>query len=515
MRGRWIGVLGLGLLLMLAGLALPAPAVRAGNFTVTNLFDSGPGSLRDAIIQANTAPGSTIGFAVTGTITLASAVPLLTANMMITGPGATQLTVNGTNASAVFTLSGPITVSISGLTVTGGISAPDAAGSAATLDLTRVIVSNNTASNGGGIFSRGNLTVTSSLISGNTGSNSGGGIYAEGTLTVTDSTISGNRSGQGGSMNPASATVTVTRSTFTGNRDTARTGGIWLEGGSMLVTNSTFSGDTGASTGEITAISNATLTVINSTITGAAGVFNSGISSIAGSTVSLTNTILVGAGNQCKLASGTITSHGHNLSLDTSCGLASTGDQQGVHPLLGALANNGGPTLTQEFRPGSFAIDVGDNTACAAFASDQRGAGFPRVLFGTCDIGAVEYPFLNVAIITAQPVGQTVFATQPLSLSVTATNNHPLSYQWRQNGSPIGGATSSTYTKTAVLVDAGSYDVVVTNYAGSVISTAVTVTVPGPTAIGIQVPPAPASRPSETTSAPSGGPAPNPLPTGR
>ena len=490
MRGRWIGVLGLGLLLMLAGLALPAPAVRAGNFTVTNLFDSGPGSLRDAIIQADTAPGSTIGFAVTGAITLTNPLPLLTADMAITGPGAAQLTVNGTNASAVFTLSGPITVSISGLTVTGGsgangggISAPDAARSAATLNLTSVIVSNNIASNGGGIFSRGNLTVTSSLISGNTGSNSGGGIYVEGTLTVADSTISGNMSGQGGGMNPASATVTVTRSTFTGNRDTARTGGIWLEGGSMQVTNSTFSGDTGASTGEITAISNATLTVINSTITGAAGVFNSGISSIAGSTVFLTNTILVGAGNQCKLAGGTITSHGHNLSLDTSCGLASTGDQQGVHPLLGALANNGGPTLTQEFRPGSFAIDVGDNTACAAFASDQRGAGFPRVLFGTCDIGAVEYPFLNVAIITAQPVGQTVFATQPLSLSVTATNNHPLSYQWRQNGSPIGGATSSTYTKTAVLVDAGSYDVVVTNGAGSVTSNAVTVTVNAPPTI--------------------------------
>lgn len=97
MRGRWIGVLGLGLLLMLAGLALPAPVVHAANFTATNRFDNGTGSLRDAIIQANTGLGSTtINFAVTGTITLASALPLLTANMMITGPGATQLTVNGT-----------------------------------------------------------------------------------------------------------------------------------------------------------------------------------------------------------------------------------------------------------------------------------------------------------------------------------------------------------------------------------------------------------------------------------
>jgi hypothetical protein len=60
-------------------------------------------------------------------------------------------------------------------------------------------------------------------------------------------------------------------------------------------------------------------------------------------------------------------------------------------PGLGPLQDNGGPTWTMAPLPGSVAIDAGNN-AFAPSSHDQRGPGFPRVLHGAIDIGAVEYP---------------------------------------------------------------------------------------------------------------------------
>ncbi|MGE0825951.1 MAG: choice-of-anchor Q domain-containing protein [Candidatus Binatia bacterium] len=89
---------------------------------------------------------------------------------------------------------------------------------------------------------------------------------------------------------------------------------------------------------------------------------------------------------------GQITSLGHNLSSDTSCGLTRPGDLVGVDPLLGPLQDNGGPTLTHALLPGSPAIDAGDDLACPA--SDQRRAVRPQDGNGdslaVCDIGAFE-----------------------------------------------------------------------------------------------------------------------------
>src|SRR5262249_46329461 len=65
-------------------------------FSVTTLADSGAGSLRQAILDANATPGDdTITFAVTGTINLASALPNLSSNIDLQGPGARDLTVRG------------------------------------------------------------------------------------------------------------------------------------------------------------------------------------------------------------------------------------------------------------------------------------------------------------------------------------------------------------------------------------------------------------------------------------
>jgi hypothetical protein len=72
-----------------------------------------------------------------------------------------------------------------------------------------------------------------------------------------------------------------------------------------------------------------------------------------------------------------------------------------------------------------------------------------------------------------------VLAGATPAFSVTATGTAPLAYQWRKNGTPIGGATASTYVApAAVLADSGaSIDVVVSNPQGSATSAAVALTV--------------------------------------
>ena len=81
--------------------------------------------------------------------------------------------------------------------------------------------------------------------------------------------------------------------------------------------------------------------------------------------------------------------------------------------------------------------------------------------------------------ITTQPASQTVTAGQTASFSVAATGTAPLSYQWMKNGTPIAGATSSTYTTPATTTaDSGSqFTITVSNSAGSVTSNAATLTV--------------------------------------
>lgn len=93
--------------------------------------------------------------------------------------------------------------------------------------------------------------------------------------------------------------------------------------------------------------------------------------------------------------------------------------------------------------------------------------------------------------ITTQPVAQEVTVGLGASFSVVATGNDPLSYQWSKDGTPIGGATSATYTIPLVrTVDAGSYSVTVTNPVGSLISSSVTLTVDPRPPLTIATPPA-------------------------
>src|SRR5215211_4320016 len=115
-------LLALLLTLALLGLLAPAPA-RAAGFTVTNTNDSGAGSLRETIGQANAQTGpDTITFNVTGTIELGSTLPTISDDLTIDGPGAGKLAISGEDTVRVFKVTSDVALNLSGVTVENGAS---------------------------------------------------------------------------------------------------------------------------------------------------------------------------------------------------------------------------------------------------------------------------------------------------------------------------------------------------------------------------------------------------------
>ena len=139
-----------------------------------------------------------------------------------------------------------------------------------------------------------------------------------------------------------------------------------------------------------------------------------------------------------------------------------------------------------------FASSGADNAPLHAI---QNGAGAPNGIWGTAGAAPtntnasnywVDVVFKNKTVapsITSQPVSQTVVAGQTATFSVTASGTS-LKYQWKKNGTAIGGATSATYTTpAAAATDSGTqFSVVVSNSTGSVTSSAATLTVNVPVA---------------------------------
>jgi predicted outer membrane repeat protein len=238
-----------------AGLTLAALPAHAATFTVSNTNDSGPGSLRQALLDANAAAGAdTVNFTVSGTITLTSGQITVGDSVAITGPGASNLTITTNLNGRVFNFYDSGTVSISGLRFANSGAA------------------NATTCVGGGAmrFYGTDATISQSVFANNTSGNCGGGaLYfqdGEGvginTLTITDSTFTNNTVPGGGSDGGAlyldSGDITILRSVFTGNSCDDDGGAIYQNEGSLTIRDSVFTNNTADFGGAISRFDSAT-----------------------------------------------------------------------------------------------------------------------------------------------------------------------------------------------------------------------------------------------------------------
>jgi hypothetical protein len=402
-----------GLIAGIATLLVLSASAQAVTFPVTNTNDTGNGSLRQAITNANatTTPDVVDATDVSGTINLLTALPIVSEDIEIRGPGADAVTVRRgmgvMSAFRIFAVNPGVAAEISGLTIASGN------------------VSNSSAGGAGIYNDAGTLTLRDSVVTGNVNSGSsngadGGGIFNfspspanTATMTIVDSAVSGNTAAGGGAgiYNYSNSRLTVRRSLVSGNTSAQNAGcdgGGGIKNDSVLrVENSTVAGNvvpTGAPVhggGILNCLASASATIVNSTIASNTASTGANLSiDRNGSTAALKSTIVSdprGGGENCHVdpPPATLISNGFNLASDASCKLTRPMDQPNTDPMLGPLANNGGPTRTMALPAGSPAVNKG---IAGGLTTDQRGLArpvdFPGVPFapggdGT-DIGAFE-----------------------------------------------------------------------------------------------------------------------------
>ena len=485
----------------------------ANSYVVTNTADSGAGSLRWAVGQANADHGAdaitfdpTV-FATPQTITLSTGqIDLNDAGgVSITGPSA-GVTISGNDASRVFEVDIGSTANLTGLTITHGSYVTGRGGgvdSQGAATLTNCIVSGNTAMVGGGVcaWQFGSITLTNSTISNNSAANAGGGVYAfsQQKVVLTNCTVSGNSANVGGGIyDEGSSTVTMSGTTVS-NNSVSGFGAAICGSGSLAITNSTISGNTAVhgSVGGIfvrgnlssatnvsmtnvtvsnnsalydggLALSYGTETLTNVTISGnTASGQEGGLYSGSGNSLTLNNTIVAGntVANAPRDISGVTSVSGSNNLIGTggSGGLVNgtNGNIVGVvNPLLAPLGNYGGSTWTMGLLPGSPAIDAGSK-ALSLTSTDQRGKPF----VGNVDIGAFEsqgFTLSAVAGSTPQTAVTGYAFTNPLSVAVTANNVvEPVNGGVINFTVPLSGP-SATLSSASANINSGQASVIVT-----------------------------------------------------
>lgn len=176
---------------------------------------------------------------------------------------------------------------------------------------------------------------------------------------------------------------------------------------------------------------------------------------------------------------GVIVDGGFNISADKSIKFKKKSTSKSkTDPLIGDLADNGGPTETIALvlATNSPALDKLDPSI--APPTDQRGISRPQAVFADLsDIGAFELDTNLVRIIT-QPADTNVVQGSNVVISVTAAGAEPLFYQWFFDSSPLAGITNNALLITNVQpANAGTFFVVVSNSFNVVTSRTATLTV--------------------------------------
>ncbi len=351
--------------------------------------------------------------------------------------GAVSNNFSGTATVTDCTLSGNAATSNAGGAIFTSSSEP--------VTVTGTTISNNMAAgDGGGIYNGGpNLTVTDCTLSGNTAA-AGGGIYADNPTTVIGSTVSGNSaSGSGGGIAIERFELTAVNCTIAGNSAGTSGGGLW-DNGPATLTNCTIAYNVASDGG------------------------GGGLAAVAG-VATLDNTIVALNTDVGGTPADDIAKSGGNLSATSEYNLIGTGGAGGLingssnnlvgiaDPGLDTLADYGGPTQTIALLPASPAIDAGSPAFAVdpegnTLTTDQRGAGYPRIVNGTVDIGAYETgPTIFTVDLTTDTGASTSASAGDLLYCITQANA-----ETNPSGSviqfdPTVFATPQTITLTSTL----------------------------------------------------------------
>jgi len=416
---------------------------------VQNTNDAGAGSLRQCLTDIDAAGGGTITFAdsANGTITLASNLPEVELESMssvtVTGNGEDNTIIDGdgpSESAAGFFFTGSGTVTLTGLTIrntsplgngrensngedvlnggavfssAGGVNVDNSTfeGNVANLagaiyatggnvSVTDSSFTSNTALDFGGaiLINNGAVSVGDSTFENNTAGDDGGAIFTYGAndaVEVSSSTFTGNTAtdGDGGAIKSRQSSVTVARSTFASN-EASNNGGAIDGYSSGSVVNSTFTGNSSGNDGGAIYLyaNNAPLELSfvtvtqNTTGTNGKGAVQAG--KLNGASVE--NSIVYGnTGDDVYVVNDGTLSVSHSLFSSSSSVYPTVSGASlifGEDPLLGSLADNGGPTQTM--LPAADSPVIGTANPVGAPSTDQR--GFSRTTDGLADMGAVQ-----------------------------------------------------------------------------------------------------------------------------
>jgi hypothetical protein len=194
--------------------------------------------------------------------------------------------------------------------------------------------------------------------------------------------------------------------------------------------------------------------------------------------------------------SGNVTSNAATLTVNVPPSISTQPANQTVNvgqTATFAVTATGTATLTYQWKKNGSAISGATSASYTtpATASSDSGSSFTVTVtngFGNVTSSAATLTVNVPPTITAQPANQTVAVGQTATFSVAATGSGTLTYQWKKNGTAIGGATSASYTTPATSAsdNGASFTVTITGNSGNITSNAATLTVNAPPSITAQ-----------------------------
>jgi len=381
-----------------------APAV----FTVTTDGDSGAGSLRQAIADANAQPGAdVVQFdpaqfqpSVPRFINLTSGQLTVSDALTVVGPGNQVVTLDANFASRALVATADLTISSIAIIRAANPAAPSpgnggAVYSTAAFSATDTIFESNSASSGGAIHHSGpTLTLNDCIFNGNSGK-LGGAVYSTGTMSMQYCQLMNNRGSvsgaRGGGVYLASGSLTIEASSFYGcgssNTNFGEGGAVYC-GGAFVAKNTSFSSNSAAVGAGVHLAAGGTLwncTVAHNVAGGTGGGIRGDVT--LESTIVSNNTAMTGPD-----IFGAVTAK--NCALGSSAGFSSFTNQGGNLPfgqdfkVQPGSFGHGGLVPVTTILANSPCKDAGSNPGGELY--DPRGPGFPRMVGVAPDIGAFE-----------------------------------------------------------------------------------------------------------------------------